>query len=120
MTSDTQPAVDNARIEAASAFAGRIREELSHVIVGQEHLLQDLLIGLLTGGHVLLEGVPGLAKSLAVSCLARAVNAEFSRLQFTPDLFFNDTATTEIYTAKEAKFTVRKGPVFANFVLVDS
>lgn len=119
MTSETQSVLDNAEIEAASAFSSRIREELAHVIVGQEHLLQDLLIGLLTGGHVLLEGVPGLAKSLAVSCLARAVNGEFSRLQFTPDLLPSDLVGTEIYNAKEATFTVRKGPVFANFVLAD-
>ena len=119
MTSETQSVPDSAEIEAASAFAGRIQEELSHVIVGQEHLLQDLLIGLLTGGHVLLEGVPGLAKSLAVSCLAKAVKASFSRLQFTPDLLPSDLVGTEIYNAKEGVFTVRKGPVFANFVLAD-
>ena len=87
--------------------------------MGQERLARSLTLGLLTGGHILLEGVPGLAKSLAVSCLAKAVHGSFSRLQFTPDLLPSDLVGTEIYNAKESTFTVRQGPIFANFVLAD-
>ena len=119
MSTQTQPIPDSQEIQAAGAWAGKIKDELAHVIVGQEHLLHDLLIGVLTSGHVLLEGVPGLAKSLAVSCLARAVHGSFNRLQFTPDLLPSDLVGTEIYNAKDATFSVRKGPVFANFVLAD-
>jgi MoxR-like ATPase len=106
-------------IQAASAWIEDLKSSLSEVIVGQEALIQSLTIGLLTGGHILLEGVPGLAKSLAVSCLAQAIHASFNRLQFTPDLLPSDLVGTEIYNAKDGVFTVRKGPVFANFVLAD-
>jgi len=104
---------------AASAWVRDLRASMSEVIVGQENLVQSLFIGLLTGGHVLLEGVPGLAKTLAVSSLAKGVRASFARLQFTPDLLPSDLVGTEIYNAKEASFTVRKGPIFANFILAD-
>ena len=110
---------DEEEIRRASAFVEPLEREIAQVIVGQGHLVRDLLIGLLTGGHVLLEGVPGLAKSLAVACLARGVHATFSRLQFTPDLLPSDLVGTEIYNAKLAEFSVRKGPIFANFVLAD-
>jgi len=106
-------------IQAASAWIEDLKKSLSEVIVGQEPLVQSLTIGLLTGGHILLEGVPGLAKSLAVACLAQAIHASFNRLQFTPDLLPSDLVGTEIYNAKDGVFTVRKGPVFANFVLAD-
>ncbi|MBK7874537.1 MAG: MoxR family ATPase [Planctomycetes bacterium] len=92
---------------------------MGEVIVGQEGLVHSLFLSLLTGGHVLLEGVPGLAKTLAVSTLAKGVQASFARIQFTPDLLPSDLVGTEIYNAKEANFTVRKGPIFANFVLAD-
>jgi MoxR-like ATPase len=96
-----------------------LRESLGEVIVGQEELVHGLMLGLLTGGHVLLEGVPGLAKSLAVSSLANAVDASFTRLQFTPDLLPSDLVGTEMYNAKEGTFEARRGPIFANFVLAD-
>ena len=110
---------ETAEIEAASAWTREIENALGEVIVGQGGLVRSLLIGVLTGGHLLLEGVPGLAKSLAVSSLAQAVHGSFSRLQFTPDLLPSDLVGTEIYNAREGSFTVRKGPVFANFVLAD-
>src|SRR5687768_16184083 len=113
----TIPASEDVR--EAARWVGDLRAALGEVIVGQENLVRGLLIGLLTGGHVLLEGVPGLAKTLAVSSLAKAVRGTFARLQFTPDLLPSDLVGTEIYNAKEASFTVRKGPVFANFVLAD-
>ncbi len=103
----------------SSPWVAELREALHEVIIGQESLLHGLLIGLLTGGHVLLEGVPGLAKSLAVSSLAGAVRGSFSRLQFTPDLLPSDLVGTEIYNVKEGSFSIRKGPLFANFVLAD-
>ena len=92
---------------------------MQSVLVGQKELTRSLLIGVLSGGHILLEGVPGLAKSLAVAALAKGVKASFARLQFTPDLLPSDLVGTEIYDAKQATFTVRKGPIFANFVLAD-
>lgn len=104
---------------AVAPWIDELRTALHEVIIGQDSLLEGLLIGLLTGGHVLLEGVPGLAKSLAVSTLAEAVNGTFSRLQFTPDLLPSDLMGTEVYNAREASFSVRRGPVFANFVLAD-
>ena len=120
MMSDTQPQIPRAEdIAGASAWVDDLRANLQEVLVGQDDLVRSLTIGLLTGGHILLEGVPGLAKSLAVSCLAQAVHASFNRLQFTPDLLPSDLVGTEIYDAKEASFTVRKGPIFANFVLAD-
>jgi len=100
-------------------WVGELRSALAEVIVGQEALVHGLLLGLLTGGHVLLEGVPGLAKSLAVSSLAGAVDGSFARVQFTPDLLPSDLVGTEIYNAKDASFVARKGPIFANFVLAD-
>jgi len=107
------------QIERKSAWIRELETSLSDVIVGQAGLVRSLLLGLLTGGHVLLEGVPGLAKSLAVSSLAKAVAGDFSRLQFTPDLLPSDLVGTEIYNVTDGTFTVRKGPIFANFVLAD-
>ncbi len=117
MSATTVPAQEE--VQRASAWIQELRNSVSQVIVGQENLLQGLWIGLLTDGHVLLEGVPGLAKTLAVSSLARAVHGSFTRLQFTPDLLPSDLVGTEVYNAREASFTVRKGPIFANFVLAD-
>ncbi len=114
------PAPDLAeRIERESAWVGELDAALHEVLVGQDELLQGLLIALLTNGHVLLEGLPGLAKTLAVSSLAGAVHGSFARIQFTPDLLPSDLVGTEIYNAKEGNFQVRRGPVFANFVLAD-
>ena len=121
-TSQTSPvpAPDLAeRIERESAWVGELDAALHEVLVGQDELLQGLLIALLTNGHVLLEGLPGLAKTLAVSTLAGAVHGSFARIQFTPDLLPSDLVGTEIYNAKEGSFQVRRGPVFANFVLAD-
>jgi len=115
----TENAPAQEEIEAAGLWIGELRQALHEVIIGQEELLHGLTIGLLTGGHVLLEGVPGLAKSLAVSSLARAVHGTFNRIQFTPDLLPSDLIGTEIYNVKEGTFTIRKGPLFANFVLAD-
>jgi MoxR-like ATPase len=117
MTTTAVPAQEE--VQRASTWIQELRDSVNQVIVGQESLLQGLLIGLLTDGHVLLEGVPGLAKTLAVSSLARAVHGSFTRLQFTPDLLPSDLVGTEVYNAREASFTVRKGPIFANFVLAD-
>jgi MoxR-like ATPase len=119
MTPETRAVPASEDIEKASVWVGELRTALGEVIVGQAKLVDSLLIGLLTGGHILLEGVPGLAKSLAVSSIAGAVSGSFSRLQFTPDLLPSDLVGTEIYNAKEGNFTVRKGPLFANFVLAD-
>jgi MoxR-like ATPase len=110
--------VDEA-IERENAWVVELTDALGEVIVGQEHLMRSLLRSLLTGGHVLLEGVPGLAKSLAVASLAGAVHATFNRLQFTPDLLPSDLVGTEIYDVKTGSFTARKGPIFAHFVLAD-
>jgi MoxR-like ATPase len=110
---------DAAQIERESAWMRELEASLGEVVVGQRDLVRGLLIGLVSGGHVLLEGVPGLAKSLAVSGLAQAVHGEFARLQFTPDLLPSDLVGTEIYSVKDGTFTVRKGPIFANFVLAD-
>jgi MoxR-like ATPase len=111
--------LDAREIQAGSAWVGELERAVGEVIVGQQELVHGLLLALLTGGHVLLEGVPGLAKSLAVSTLAGAVEASFARVQFTPDLLPSDLVGTEIYNAKDAVFTARKGPIFANFVLAD-
>jgi MoxR-like ATPase len=116
---DTHSAPQAAEIEVASAWVPELQTALSEVLVGQRALCKSLTLGLLTGGHILLEGVPGLAKSLAVACLAQGVQGSFSRLQFTPDLLPSDLVGTEIYNARESVFTVRKGPIFANFVLAD-
>ena len=109
----------NERIERESVFVDTLRQEMSKVIVGQSHLVDTLLIGLLSNGHILLEGVPGLAKTLAITTLAKAVDANFSRIQFTPDLLPADLLGTLIYSQKSEDFVVKKGPIFANFVLAD-
>ena len=109
----------NERIQKESAFVDLLSLEMGKVIVGQKHLVENLFIGLLAGGHILLEGVPGLAKTLAINTLSQAVNAKFSRIQFTPDLLPADVTGTLIYSQKNERFEVRKGPVFANFVLAD-
>ena len=107
------------RIRQESAFVDKINAELDNVIVGQKTMIERLLIALLSNGHILLEGVPGLAKTLAVKSLASAIHADFSRLQFTPDLLPADLIGTMIYNQRKEEFTVRKGPIFANFVLAD-
>ena len=109
----------NHQIHAESAFVEQLTAETAKVIVGQEVMLERLLIGLLTKGHILLEGMPGLAKTLAIKTLAQAVDAKFSRIQFTPDLLPADVIGTMIYNPATSEFAVRKGPVFANFVLAD-
>ena len=109
----------NERIERQSLFDDTLRAEMGKVIVGQSHLVDTLLIGLLSNGHILLEGVPGLAKTLAITTLAKAVDADFARIQFTPDLLPADIVGTLIYSQKSEDFTVKKGPIFANFVLAD-
>jgi len=109
----------NERISHAGQFVDRLREEIGHVIVGQSHMLDRLLIGLLSNGHVLLEGVPGLAKTLAIKSLAQTIHAKFSRIQFTPDLLPADVIGTMIYNQQRNEFVVRKGPIFANFILAD-
>ncbi|MFN4256365.1 MAG: AAA family ATPase [Saprospiraceae bacterium] len=109
----------NQQIHAKSAFLEQLQAETSKVIVGQQHMLERLLIGLLTKGHILLEGMPGLAKTLAIKTLAQAVDARFSRIQFTPDLLPADIIGTMIYNPAKSEFTVRKGPIFANFILAD-
>lgn len=118
-----QPALDiealNQQIYIESAFVEQLLEETSKVIVGQDRMMERLLLGLLTKGHVLLEGLPGLAKTLAIKTLASAVHGKFSRIQFTPDLLPADIIGTLIYNPSEATFNVRKGPIFANFILAD-
>src|SRR5689334_9062730 len=109
----------NERISHAGQFVDRLREEIGHVIVGQSHMLDRLLIGLLSNGHVLLEGVPGLAKTLTIKSLSQAIHAKFSRIQFTPDLLPADVIGTMIYNQQRSEFVVRKGPIFANFILAD-
>lgn len=109
----------NEKIEYASVFVDRLRTELSKVVVGQLHMIDSLLVGLLCNGHVLLEGVPGLAKTLTIKSLAQAVHAKFSRIQFTPDLLPADVVGTMIYNQPRNEFMVRKGPIFANFILAD-
>lgn len=109
----------NERIQRESAFIDLINLEMDKVIVGQKLMVDRLLIGLLSNGHILLEGVPGLAKTLAIKSLAACIHAEFSRIQFTPDLLPADLIGTLIYNQKKEEFTVRKGPIFSNFVLAD-
>jgi len=109
----------NARIERESSFVDMLEVEMGRVIVGQHHLVESLLIGLLADGHVLLEGVPGLAKTLAISTLAKSIDAKFARVQFTPDLLPADLIGTMIYSQKREEFEVKRGPIFANFVLAD-
>ena len=109
----------NERIKEESAFVSLLTQEISKVIVGQEQMVERLLIGLLSNGHVLLEGVPGLAKTLAINTLSKAVNVNFSRIQFTPDLLPADLVGTMIYNQKKEDFTIKKGPIFSNFILAD-
>lgn len=109
----------NDRIQQESSFVDIINMEMNKVIVGQKHLVESLMIGLLSDGHVLLEGVPGLAKTLAINTLASIIQAKFSRIQFTPDLLPADLIGTMIYSPKNEEFNVKKGPVFANFILAD-
>tara|TARA_R110001583_G_scaffold176620_1_gene331352 strand:+ start:1363 stop:2370 length:1008 start_codon:yes stop_codon:yes gene_type:complete len=109
----------NEKIERESAFVDLLIMEMNKVIVGQKHMIERLLIGLLGNGHILLEGVPGLAKTLAINTLSKAIDAKFSRIQFTPDLLPADVVGTMIYSVKDNDFTIKKGPIFANFVLAD-
>jgi len=123
MEKSTENTIDikaiNAKIEKESAFIDLLTIEINKVIVGQKHMVERLLIGLLGRGHVLLEGVPGLAKTLAINTLSQAVKGSFSRIQFTPDLLPADVVGTMIYNIKENDFSIKKGPIFANFVLAD-
>tara|TARA_B100000941_G_scaffold195662_1_gene141814 strand:+ start:613 stop:1614 length:1002 start_codon:yes stop_codon:yes gene_type:complete len=109
----------NERINKESAIIDMLTLEVNKVIIGQTHMSERLLVALLSNGHILLEGVPGLAKTLAISTLAKTIDANFSRLQFTPDLLPADIIGTQIYSPKSEKFTIKKGPIFANFILAD-
>lgn len=109
----------NDKIGSAAGFVERLRRELSKVVVGQLYMVDRLMIGLLSNGHVLLEGVPGLAKTLTIKSLAQAIQAKFSRIQFTPDLLPADVIGTTIYNQQRNEFFIRKGPIFANFILAD-
>lgn len=109
----------NEKIQKESAFVDLLNIEMDKVIVGQKHMVERLLIGLLSNGHILLEGVPGLAKTLAINTLASTIQAGFSRIQFTPDLLPADLIGTQIYNPKNEEFSVRKGPIFSNFILAD-
>ncbi len=109
----------NERIQRESAFVDLLSMEMKKVIIGQKHMVERLLIGLLSNGHILLEGVPGLAKTLAINSLANSIHAKFSRIQFTPDLLPADLIGTLIYSQKKEEFIVRKGPIFSNFILAD-
>ena len=109
----------NERIQKESAFVDLLTMEMHKVIIGQKQMIERLLIGLLSNGHILLEGVPGLAKTLAIKSLANTIDAKFSRIQFTPDLLPADLIGTLIYSQKQEEFRVRKGPIFANFILAD-
>lgn len=109
----------NARIEQQSGFVTNLVTGMDRVIVGQKHLVDSLLVSLLSGGHILLEGVPGLAKTLVIKTLSQLVDADYSRIQFTPDLLPADVTGTLVYSQREEKFLVKRGPVFANFVLAD-
>ena len=100
-------------------MCSNLKDEIGRVLVGQEQMLNHLLIGLLTGGHILLEGLPGLAKTLTIQSLANAIDTGFSRIQFTPDMLPADVVGTEIYSPKESTFSVRKGPIFSNLILAD-
>jgi len=109
----------NEKIQKESAFVDLLTMEMNKVIVGQKYMVERLLVGLLADGHILLEGVPGLAKTLAINTLATCVDAQFSRIQFTPDLLPADLIGTMIYSQKKEEFSIKKGPIFANFVLAD-
>ncbi len=109
----------NERIQRESSFVDMVSMEMGKVIIGQKHLVESLLIGLLSNGHILLEGVPGLAKTLAIKSLAQTISAKYSRIQFTPDLLPADLLGTMIYSQKKEEFSIKKGPIFANFILAD-
>lgn len=109
----------NERIQKESSFVDLVTLEMNKVIIGQKHLVESLLIGLLSNGHILLEGVPGLAKTLAIKSLAQTISAKFARIQFTPDLLPADLLGTMIYSQKKEEFSIKKGPIFANFILAD-
>lgn len=109
----------NEKINHSATFIDKIHSEIGKIIVGQNHMVERLLIGLLSNGHILLEGVPGLAKTLSIKSLASTINAQFSRIQFTPDLLPADVIGTMIYNQQKNEFMVRKGPIFANFILAD-
>jgi len=109
----------NEKIQKESSFVDLLKMEMEKVIVGQKHMVESLLIGLLSDGHILLEGVPGLAKTLSITTLAQSIDASFSRVQFTPDLLPADLLGTQIYSQKKEEFSIKKGPLFANFVLAD-
>ena len=109
----------NELIESKSSFVNILTQGMDQVIVGQKHLVESLLIGLLANGHILLEGVPGLAKTLAIKSLASLIDAKYNRIQFTPDLLPADVIGTMVYSQKNETFSVKKGPIFANFVLAD-
>ena len=119
ITTPTDIGALNDKIEKESAFVDILTMEMNKVIVGQKHMIERLLIGLLGQGHILLEGVPGLAKTLAINTLSQAVKGSFSRVQFTPDLLPADVVGTLIYNMKDNDFSIKKGPIFANFVLAD-
>jgi MoxR-like ATPase len=109
----------NETVKKSSAWLSLFRQQMARVIIGQEHLVERLLVGLLTGGHILLEGLPGLAKTLAVKTLAKAVNTDFRRIQFTPDMLPADIIGTEIYNPQDTSFVVKQGPIFASIILAD-
>lgn len=109
----------NEKISHSASFIDKIHAEVGRIIIGQNHMVERLLIGLLSNGHILLEGVPGLAKTLSIRSLAQTINAQFSRIQFTPDLLPADVVGTMIYNQQKNEFMVRKGPIFANFILAD-
>lgn len=109
----------NEKINHSASFIDKIHAEIGKIIIGQNHMVERLLIGLLSNGHILLEGVPGLAKTLSIKSLASTINAKFSRIQFTPDLLPADVIGTMIYNQQKNEFVVRKGPIFANFILAD-
>ena len=115
------PSVEAIRkeVEAQSKFVSRLRDQMARVIVGQQYMVDRLLVGLLANGHVLIEGVPGLAKTTAVKTLAQAMNCSFSRIQFTPDLLPADLVGTLVYSPKDGEFSTKKGPIFANIILAD-
>lgn len=119
MTNAEDIRILNEKVQQASGFVGQIEQEMAKVIVGQQYMVSRLLVGLLSNGHVLLEGVPGLAKTLSIKSLSQAIHARFSRIQFTPDLLPADLIGTMIYNQQSGNFVVRKGPIFANFVLAD-
>ncbi|MCF8359599.1 MAG: MoxR family ATPase [Prolixibacteraceae bacterium] len=119
MTISTDIKALNEKIQQESQFVDMINIEMNKVIVGQKHLVESLLIGLLSDGHILLEGVPGLAKTLAINTLAQTIDADYARIQFTPDLLPADLLGTLIYSQKSEEFVVKKGPIFTNFVLAD-